>query len=122
VAWGRKGYLAWELHGSKGMLRFDQERMNELYLYQAEGNNRTDGFKTILTGPSHPPYGLFTPAPGHGLGFNDLKVIEIAHLLKGVMGQEKLYPDFSDALHIEKVIHGIVESSNSRSWLELNVP
>ena len=32
-------------------------------------------------GPAHSPYGAFCPAPGHHLGFNDLKVIEVAELL-----------------------------------------
>ena len=32
-------------------------------------------------GPAHSPYGTFCPAPGHHLGFNDLKVIEVAELL-----------------------------------------
>ena len=31
--------------------------------------------------PAHSPYGAFCPAPGHRLGFNDLKVIEVAELL-----------------------------------------
>ncbi|KKL03847.1 hypothetical protein LCGC14_2622010, partial [marine sediment metagenome] len=33
------------------MIRFDQERMNELYLYQDTGDLAEQGFKTILTGP-----------------------------------------------------------------------
>ena len=32
-------------------------------------------------GPAHSPYCAFCPAPGHHLGFNDLKVIEVAELL-----------------------------------------
>ncbi len=118
IAWGRKSYLQWEIHGSKGMIRFNQERMNELYLYEAGGDPAVQGFKTILTGPAHPPFGLFTPAPGHGIGFNDLKVIEVAHLLRGLEGGETLYPDINDALHIERVIHGIIASSEQGKWLQ----
>ena len=68
------------------MLVFDQERMNELRLYQAGGSAAEAGFKTILTGAAHPPYGEFVPAPGHGLGFNDQKVVEVRHLLAGIAG------------------------------------
>ncbi|MCS4558990.1 gfo/Idh/MocA family oxidoreductase, partial [Shewanella sp. C32] len=78
------------------------------------------GFKTILTSPAHPPYGQFNPAPGHGLGFNDLKVIEVAHLLRGLEGRETLYPNLDDALHIERVIHGIISSSNQGAWITVN--
>lgn len=117
AAWGRKNHLSFEVHGSKGMITFDQERMNELKIYRHDGPRETQGFTTILTSPAHPPYGQFTPAPGHGLGFNDLKVIEAAHLLRGMAGREKLYPDMEDALRIERVIHAIVRSSSQRKWL-----
>ncbi|NBC96748.1 MAG: hypothetical protein GVY27_10385, partial [Deinococcus-Thermus bacterium] len=36
------------------------------------------GFRRIEAGPAHPPYGAFCVAPGHQLGFNDLKAIEVA--------------------------------------------
>jgi predicted dehydrogenase len=120
VAWGRKSYMNWEVHGSSGMITFDQERMNELRLYQNQGDLAGQGFKTILTSPAHPPYGQFTPAPGHGMGFNDLKVIEVAHLLRGLEGRETLYPNMNDALHIERVIHGIISSSEQGAWFNID--
>ena len=116
VAWGRKCRLAWEITGTTGSITFDQERMNELCLFQG-GEPARNGFKTILTGPDHPPYDRFVPAPGHGLGFNDLKVIEVDHLLSGLTGQTRLFPDFDDALMIERVIHGIVASAGTGQWV-----
>ena len=112
-AWGRKNRLAWEIHGDAGMLVFDQERMNELHLYQAGGSAAEAGFKTILTGAAHPPYGEFVPAPGHGLGFNDQKVVEVRHLLAGIAGDAPIHPDFAAALEIERIIYAIDESGRS---------
>ena len=112
-AWGRKNRLAWEIHGEAGMLAFDQERMNELCLYQAGGPAAEAGFKTVLTGSAHPPYGEFVPAPGHGLGFNDQKVIEVRHLLAGIAADAPIHPDFAAALDIERVIYAIDESGRS---------
>jgi predicted dehydrogenase len=117
VAWGRKNHLAWEVHGSRGNLICDQERMNELQLFTAEGAEGTRGFRTILTGPLHPPYDRFCPAPGHGLGFNDLKVMEAAHFLRVITAGETPLIDFARGLYIERVIHGIAESAKSRSWV-----
>lgn len=120
IAWGRKSRFAWELHGSAGMIAFDQERMNELQLYQAKGPKAEQGFKTILSGPDHPPYGLFIPAPGHSLGFNDLKTIEVAHLMAGLAGEETLYPDFDAALETERVMHALVRSAEEARWVALD--
>lgn len=112
-AWGRKNRLAWEVHGTKGMICFDQERMNELQLYTNEGPKATQGFRTILTGPEHAPYGQFCPAPGHQLGFNDLKIIEAARFADAIYGGTDAYPDFKAALEFEKVIHAIASSANA---------
>ncbi|MBL4785484.1 MAG: Gfo/Idh/MocA family oxidoreductase [Cohaesibacteraceae bacterium] len=118
-AWGRKNYLVWEVHGDRGMLTCNQERMNELRLYENKGPVSTQGFKTILSGPAHPSYGAFCPAPGHGLGFNDLKVIELAGLLKAIEDNKPASPSFSDALHFEEVIHAISTSATSGERVEI---
>lgn len=110
-AWGRKNRLGFEVHGTKGMIVFEQERMNELQLYVNEGDAATAGFRTILSGPAHAPYGNFCPAPGHQLGFNDLKVLEAGAMLRAVATGEKAYPDFTDALEFEKVIHAVAVSA-----------
>ncbi len=117
--WGRKNSLTWEIHGSEGTLEFNQERMNELRLYQREEKPHLEGFKTILTSPDHEPYGQFVPSPGHQLGFNDLKVIEVAGLLQCLSQGTEPYPSFQDALHFERVIHSIVKSSKERRWISI---
>ncbi len=120
VAWGRKNRLAWEVHGTHGTLAFDQERMNELLLFEADGPAATRGFRTILTGPLHPPYGRFCPAPGHGLGFNDLKVAEAAQLLRAITGGAAPPTSFAKGLAIERTVHAIAESTVSGGWVRVN--
>ncbi|WP_319532248.1 Gfo/Idh/MocA family oxidoreductase [uncultured Cohaesibacter sp.] len=118
-AWGRKNHLAWELHGDKGMLIYDQERMNELRLFQNEGPVSEQGFRTILSGPTHPNYAKFCPSAGHGLGFNELKVVELADFLKAIDTDTRPYPDFDAAVEFEKVIHAIAQSAEEKSWVTL---
>ncbi len=119
-AWGRKCYLAFEIHGDKGMIRFDQERMNELELYQNKGPKSQQGFTKILTGPEHPPYAKFCPAPGHQLGFNDQKTIEAHALLTAIDNDLPAFPGFADAYEIEKTIHAIARSGQNGMPVKLN--
>lgn len=107
AAWGRKNKLDWEVHGTKGMITFSQERLNELQLYINEGPKSTQGFRTILAGPDHLPYRQFCPAPGHQLGFGDLKTIEAASFLRAIAAGTEAFPSFTDALGFETVIHSI---------------
>jgi len=113
VAWGRKNRLSFEVHGDKGMICFDQERMNELQLYVAEGPKATQGFKTILTGPEHPHYARFNPAPGHTLGFQDQKTIEAAAFLDMIAGRESSAVGIQAALAIEETIYAMAEAAES---------
>jgi len=119
VAHGKKNGLKIEIHGSKGMLWIDNERMNELNLYVAEGPIEQRGFRRILSGPYHPAYGKLCPAPGHGLGFNELKVIELAELLYACTGRKSESVGFARGLGIEKVIHAFARSAMAGCWINI---
>ncbi len=101
---GRKMQLEFELVGTRGSIAFSQERFNELELYAPGGRKGRDGYKTLVSGPDTPPYGNFCPAPGHQLGFNDLKTIEVAHLIQAIVGAERGSPDFQEAYEIQRVV------------------
>ena len=90
--------LSFEITGTKGAIAFTQERMNELMLWSGSGARA--GYRKIEAGPAHPPYGRFCPAPGHQLGFNDLKIVEVAELLKAHAGGGRCMPDFREALEV----------------------
>ncbi|MFB2594970.1 Gfo/Idh/MocA family protein [Paracoccus sp. p4-l81] len=110
VAHGRKCRLQWEVHGDRGTLVFDQERMNELWLFTPEDKGR-EGFKRLLTGPAQPGFAAFCPAPGHNFGFNEMKVIEAHQLMTAIAGGGPCGPDFAEGLVIERIIHGMARSA-----------
>lgn len=120
VATGRKMQLGFELTGSKGSLIFSQERLNELLHYRAGGDSRNSGYVRIEAGPAHRPYGYFCVAPGHQLGFNDLKTIEMAEFLNAINGEECIGPDFREAWEIQKIIDASISSSRMKSWIYIN--
>lgn len=109
--------LSWEITGTKGALAFSQENMNELLLWS--GTSGRSGYTRIESGPAHPPYGAFCPAPGHHLGFNDLKVIEVAELIAAHAGQGSCGPDFREAYEVQRTIEAMQESDRTRAWVSL---
>jgi predicted dehydrogenase len=119
-AWGRKGRIALQIFGSRGSILFDQERMNELQIYQAEGPMAGQGFRTILTGTAHSPYDRFVPAPGHGLGFNDLKVIEARELIRRIGGEPAYLIDFEAGFRIERSVHAMARAFETGGWVDID--
>ncbi len=117
LAPGRTMQLEFELTGTRGTIAFNQERFNELQVYAAGDLPGRGGFKTIVAGPDTPPYGNFCPAPGHQLGFNDLKTIEVAHLLAAIAGDVAPSPDFSEAYEIQRTIAAALRSATERTWV-----
>lgn len=116
-ATGRTMDLSFEITGSKGAVAFSQENMNELRLYSGSGARA--GYKRIEAGPSHPPYDRFCPAPGHHLGFNDLKVIEVAQLIVAHTTGGTCWPDFRAAYEVQRVVEAMQQSADARSWVQL---
>jgi predicted dehydrogenase len=77
------------------------------------------GFTRIESGPQHAPYGNFCVAGGHQLGFNDLKTIEMAEFLAGVVSGRATGPDFREAYEIQKVVEAALQSSRARTWQKI---
>lgn len=116
IAMGRKMQHDFEVYGSEGALAFSQERLNELHVYSAGGPAGRRGFRRIEAGPDHPPYGRFCVAPGHQLGFNDLKAIEVAGFLDAIAGRAAEPFGFRKGLRIQTLVEAIHASSRSAAW------
>ena len=116
TATGRKMGYAYEIHGTKGSIRFDQEDQNAVHLYRAEGPEATRGFTRILTGPYHPDYLAFCQGPGHGTGYQDQIIIEARDFLAAVHAGRSLWPTFRDGLAVSQIIETAFQSSADGRW------
>ncbi len=117
IATGRKMQHDFEVHGTKGALAFSQQRFNELHFYDADDAPGRRGFRRIEAGPDHSPYGRFCVAPGHQLGFNDLKAIEVAGYVHAIAGDAPEPFNFRKGFRIQTLVETIQRSSNARTWM-----
>lgn len=119
VATGRKMGYAYEISGSKGAIRFDQEDQNVLWLYKMEGPESERGFRKILMGPEHPDYVNFCLGPGHGTGYQDQLIIEARDFLAAIESGQSQWPSFRDGMEVNRVIEAVWSSCGSSSWVEV---
>ena len=103
----------------QGRSRLHPGALQRASLLQGGRRPPASGFTRIEAGPAHDPYGLFCVAPGHQLGFNDLKTIEVADFLNAIAGGKAKGPDFREAWEIQKVIDTAIRSSKQKSWLHV---
>jgi len=119
IACGSKMALSFELVGSQGAIRWDAERYNQIEYFDSREPKDRGGFRTILANASHPPYGNFCPAPGHGIGFNDFKVIEIAELMDSIAGGKRVLTDMADGAKVGRIMDAVLDSADKRAWVQV---
>ncbi|WP_456291560.1 Gfo/Idh/MocA family protein [Pseudomonas sp. AK106] len=116
---GYKNHLSFEIGGTEGTVSFDQERLNELRLYRT-GSPGLDGFQRILAGPAQPGYASFCPAPGHQLGYNELKTLEVHDLIQALGGQVSSGTDFAEAMEVERLATAIRIAAKEMRWVSVS--
>ncbi|SET93392.1 Gfo/Idh/MocA family protein [Paracoccus homiensis] len=119
IATGRKMGYAYEISGTKGAIRFDQEDQNAIWLYRMEGDEAMRGFTKILTGPAHPDYQPFCLGPGHGTGYQDQIIIEARDFLKAIETGHPVWPTFRDGLEVTRVVQAALRSASDRRWIDI---
>ena len=119
VATGRKMGYAYEISGTKGAIRFDQEDQNALWFYDASDPPEMRGFKKILTGPSHPDYLPFCQGPGHGTGYQDQIIIEAKDFLKAIETGDAIWPTFADGLEVRRIVEAAYASDAGGTWVNV---
>lgn len=119
ISHGRKMGYAYEVTGTKGAIRFDQEDQNAIWLYCADEPEATRGFRKILTGPAHPDYENFCQGPGHGTGYQDQIIIEARDFLRAIETKTPVWPTFQDGLDVNQIVAAALASSRAKAWVDV---
>ncbi|WP_090185071.1 Gfo/Idh/MocA family protein [Loktanella salsilacus] len=119
ISHGRKMGYAYEITGTKGALRFDQEDQNALWFYSADEPEAIRGFRKILTGPAHPDYKPFCQGPGHGTGYQDQIIIEARDFLRAIETRTPVWPTFQDGMAVNQVVAAAMQSSLAGAWVDV---
>ena len=119
LATGYHNANRFEIHGDRGALRFDFERMNELEFYDLSNDASVQGWATIDVtrgGDGHPYAAAWWP-DSHGLGYEHTFVNQASDILTVIGGGVPVVPlvDFADALKTQRVLHAAIESARNRA-------
>ena len=119
LATGRKNHNCIEINGEKGSLYWDFEEQNYLYYYDNTRPVREQGFARINVTHDNHPYGGGSWPQGHGIGYSDTFVIEIANFLTAIVEDREFHPDFADGVKCQEVLEAIEKSIAERKWISV---
>jgi len=111
-----------EVHGEKGAIRFNFERMNELEWYDATLDTKLQGWSTInVTNDAHPYCDAYWP-DAHIIGYEHGFVNQAADMMSVLAGKKPVVPlpDFADAYETQKVLHAAIESARNNCPVKLS--
>ena len=105
-----------EIHGSKGAIRFDLEDLNRLEVFDANDPAEIQGSRALLvTGPGQPYVANFWP-PGHILGYEHTFILTLVDFLQSLAENERFHPNFEDGVNVQQALDAVAESAKKRAW------
>jgi predicted dehydrogenase len=117
---GCRNQNRFEMHGQRGMLRFNLEHLNHLEFHDAAAPRAEQGTRSILvTGPDQPYSGNFWK-PGHVIGYEHTFIAALGDFLAALDRDEPFHPDFEDGLRVQRVLDAVERSARQRQWVAVD--
>lgn len=117
---GHRCTNAFEINGSKGSVKFDFERMNELQVYFTDDAEDVQGFRRVLaTDPSHAYMDAWWPA-GHTIGYEHTFTHEVHELMQAFAEDRQPVPNFVDGVKCQEVLEAVDRSIAERRWVAIS--
>ncbi|QDU33788.1 1,5-anhydro-D-fructose reductase [Poriferisphaera corsica] len=121
---GYKNHNKIEIHGDKGSIRFDLERMTELDYFDSDSSTNTQGWSTINVsegGAGHPYASDWWPA-GHNLGYEHTFVNQFADMVRDMNGlpPRTPLPTFHDAYEVQRVLEAVMLANREGCTIPLS--
>ena len=126
AAWvtpGREDYLAFEVYGSKGSVKFNLERINELEVYLDSGDERFLGNRDVLVlGRDHPFMKRYWVNQAGGFSWENAFVNELNHYIERLVKGESVAPEgatFLDGYRNCLVMDSMIESAKTGKRIDI---
>jgi predicted dehydrogenase len=121
-ATGNQNRNGFEINGTKGSVKFNFEKMNELEYYDATAPRAVQGWTTIMCthGGDHPYVEAWWP-DAHIIGYEHAFTNMAYDILRVLAGQEPTVPlpDFQDAYQTQRVLEASMMSAEEKRWVKL---
>lgn len=119
VSVGPRAEYVVEVYGTQGSVRWNFENLNHLQVCVGVNRGAQQGYVNAMAGEDFPNFSRFQPGAGTSMGFDDLKVIEAALFIRGILTDQQLGPGAGDAWNTAEVDEAIIASARKHCWQEV---
>lgn len=119
MASGMGDGMSFEIWGTEGAIRWNQQASNELQISKESDPADQHGFKVIECGGKH-PYGSALWNVPFGVGFVDVKSLELHDVLEAFANGEEFHANFLDGLKCAQTVEAIIASSKDNQWVKVS--
>lgn len=117
---GHKNDMRIEINGEFGSLKFEFERMNELWYFNAKDPEGEQGWRMIqVTEGMHPYIKYWWPA-GHVIGFPETFCHEIFEFVSHIADGTDCSPNFEDGVRCAQIMEAVDLSIERKAWVEVD--
>jgi predicted dehydrogenase len=119
AAVGEQNNYALEVHGTRGLVRWDFRRPGEL---QVSTGSQYAGqpTSTVFSEPGDGEYAAFQPGAGIAMGYDDTKVVEAVNFVRTIAGDVVPIATLDDAVASARTLDAMVASHTNGEWVELS--
>jgi predicted dehydrogenase len=121
VSVGPRAAYNFEIYGSRGSVKWDFERMNELQVAIGRSGPHV-GYTRVLANSYFGDFDKFQPGSGTGMGYDDLKVVEAKKFLAAFIGHDSNNSNIHDAVASARVVQAAEKSAESGTWQKVIQP
>ena len=117
---GHKNDMSFEINGSKGSVRFEFERMNELHYFSADDEPGEQGWRMIQVTEGIHPYIKFWWPAGHVIGFPETFCHELYEFVQHVADGTECVPNFEDGVKCAQILEAVELAIEKKGWVDVD--
>lgn len=112
--------LAYEIQGSRGSVKFEMTRINELQYYQNDCDPKERGYKTIKGNTRNGDYAHFCGTDEQGIAYGDIMAVQAHDILTAITENREIGIDIAYGQYVDTVLEAMATSAREGRWVNVS--
>ena len=112
--------LAYEIQGSKGSVKFEMTRINELLYYSNDCDPKERGYKIIKGNTRNGDYASFCGTDEQGIAYNEIMSIQAHDILTAITEDREVGINMEYGLEVDKIMEAMALSAREGRWVKVS--